>query len=80
MNFVVRGVEGPYRVTVEHPRGQCEGQFRPALGMKCLAGIGSMVAAKKDAPKVLSGKTVEPRHGVFKAVVAFAREVEKRGE
>ena len=30
--------------------------------------------------EVLSGKTVEPRHGVFKAVIAFAAQVEKSAQ
>ena len=77
VNLVVSGVEGSYRVTVEHPGGQCEGQFRAALGVKFLTTLSGMIAAKEDAAKMFPGETIEPRHGVFKAFVAFAAQVEK---
>jgi hypothetical protein len=85
MNLVVSGVEGFYRITVERPSRQRKRQLDPvparALGWNSLVGVGimtsSVVAAKKDAAKVLSGETIEPSHGVFKAIVTFAAEVEK---
>src|SRR5229473_4561013 len=77
VNSVVGGIEGFYRVTVEHPSRQCEWQFGSALGVKFLTLIGGMVAAKEDATRVLPGETVEPRHSVFEATVALAAQVEK---
>src|SRR5260370_24749823 len=80
VNSVVGGIEGFYRVTVEHPSRQCEGQFGSALGAKFPTMIGGMVAAKEDATRVLPGETVEPRHSVFEATVALAAQVEKSAQ
>jgi len=77
VNPVIGRVEGFHRVAVEQPRWQCERQLGAAPKVEFLTMIGGVVAAKKNATRVLSGKTVEPGHRVFEAVVAFTAQVEK---